>query len=473
VGDDGLDGGGPAELVADRAGDRHRRWWTWTAAAGCAVALAVAVVDLTGEDAQEAPPPTGTVTGVPGAAATGDPEAGILDGPPRGSLAGDQAFLDGVRALPWTVEPPVRAADGTILYYLSEPPVESRRVVYAGDVPGGRWALVVAEAADAPEAADLPPGVVPDDAPVAAWFTGPPGAAVAQMTSAVGPYPVGTDWPLALTDPRTGALVVVAAPGDEVEVSERPLIDADGRTSREWRQLDAEDGVAVTRIPPVPRAVDASTSYRVLRGGRLQARDTPWSLFAGEPGAELSVGYLRGPPGELGELAARYAAEGVLRELGLPGGQVTITAQWVGSVPAGGAGRAAVVTVTLPGGAVVVNAQWLARQPDGSLTGSFCGWDVLPAGAPAERRVQAASCEVIDQGTNAPMSTGLVVVGPPEVALVRTYDGDRSFLSEHDVVDGLLVAPMPLGTRTVEAVTDGGVTLGRVDLLGNVVDFGD
>jgi hypothetical protein len=32
---------------------------------------------------------------------------------------------------------------------------------------------------------------------------------------------------------------------------------------------------------------------------------------------------------------------------------------------------------------------------------------------------------------------------------------------------------MPLGTRSVEAVTDGGVTLGRVDLLGRAPDFGD
>jgi hypothetical protein len=66
-----------------------------------------------------------------------------------------------------------------------------------------------------------------------------------------------------------------------------------------------------------------------------------------------------------------------------------------------------------------------------------------------------------------------VVVAPPEVALVRTYDGDRVFLSEHSTRDGVLVVPMPLGTDTVEAVTAGGVTLGRVDLLGNAVDFGD
>jgi hypothetical protein len=64
-------------------------------------------------------------------------------------------------------------------------------------------------------------------------------------------------------------------------------------------------------------------------------------------------------------------------------------------------------------------------------------------------------------------------VGPPEVGLIRTYDADRVFLAEHAARDGVLVVPMPLGTRSVEAVTDGGVTLGRVDLLGRAPDFGD
>ncbi|WP_324273348.1 hypothetical protein [Blastococcus brunescens] len=71
------------------------------------------------------------------------------------------------------------------------------------------------------------------------------------------------------------------------------------------------------------------------------------------------------------------------------------------------------------------------------------------------------------------MSTDLVVVGPPEVALIRTYDGDRVFLAEHSAQDGVLTVPLPPGTRSVEAVTGGGVTLGRVDLLGHAVDFGD
>jgi hypothetical protein len=469
------DGRALARSVARRTQDRRRRQRNLLAAAGSVVLLGIAVPQLVGGGAQEAVPATGAVSADDGGPRAAAAPADVFGGPTRGSLAGDQAFLDGVRALPWSDESPVRAADGTILYYLPDPPVEARTVVFAGDVPGGRWALVVGWTTDAPpDAAGVPQDVVPRDALAAAWFTGPPGAGVEQMTLASGPNSIATDWPVALTDPRTGALVVVAAPGNEVEVSHRPLIDADGRTSRQWRQVETDDGVAVTRISPFPRAYDGSTSYRVLRGGRLEARDVPWSLHAEDLGEELPVEYPRGRPSELGEQAARYAAENVLQELGLSGSDVTITAQWVGGVPADERGQAAVVTVTLPSGAVVVEAQWhMPPESDGSNMGSFCGRAVLPAGPPAERRVHAVACEAIDGTTGAPLSTNLVVVGPPEVALIRTYDDDRTFLAEHGAVDGVLVVPMPLGTESVEAVTSGGVTLGRVDVLGHAVDFGD
>lgn len=469
------DGPALARSVAARAEDRRRRQRSLLAAAGVVVLLAIAVPQLV-DRPQEAAPASGQATEIPRAAGAMPPPVEFFDGAPRGSLAGDEAFLDGLRALPWTAEPPVRAADGTILYYLPDPPVDARRVVFAGDVPGGRWALVVGWTTDMPpEAADLPPDVVTNNVLAATWYTGPPGADVEQMTSVIGPQAVAGDWPVGLSDPRSGTLVVVAAPGDDVEVSRRPLVGADGRTSRDWRPVPTDDGVAVTQTLPLPRAYDGSTSYRVLRDGQIQARDMPWSL----PAPELvdqppAIDYPRGRPDALGERVAWYAVAHALNELGLPPAQTTVTAQWVGSLPSGPAGRAAVVTVTLPSGALVVSAQWSSPAgPDGSMTGAFCGLEILPAGPPAERRVQAAACDVVDSTTGAPMSTDLVVVGPPEVALIRAYDGDRVFLAEHSAQDGVLTVPLPLGTESVEAVTAGGVTLGRVDLLGRAVDFGD
>jgi hypothetical protein len=470
------DGPGLAHVVAQETADRRRTRRTLLIAVGCVVLLGIALPRLVDGGSQEADPASGSAAGLASAASDAVPPGDIVFGlPTRGSLAGDHAFLDGVRALTWSEEPPVRAADGTILYHLPDPPVEARTVVFAGDVPGGRWALVVGWTTFLPpEAADMPEDVAPQDELAAAWFTGPPGAAVEQMTLASGPMSIATDWPIALTDPRNGVLVVVAAPGDVVEVSRRPEIGADGSTTREWRPVETDDGIAITSVSAFPRPYDGSTSYRVLRNGRTEARDMPWSIYSEELSEDLTIEYPRGRPSELGEQAARFAAQNVVSELGLSAPQVQITAQWVGPVPPGEVGQAAVVTVTLPSGAVVVEVQWLMpEQNDGSTMGAFCGAAILPAGPPAERRVEAVACEVVDHTTGAPMSTSLVVVGPPEVALIRTYDGDRTFLSEHPAHDGVLVVPLPLGTDTVEAVTAGGVTLGRVDLLGHAVDFGD
>ena len=162
------------------------------------------------------------------------------------------------------------------------------------------------------------------------------------MTLANEPSSIATDWPAALTDPRNGVLVVVTARGDSVEVSQRPMIDAEGQTSREWRPVDTDDGIAVTRVSPFPRPYDGSTSYRVLRDGRLEARDMPWSIFYEElVDQPLPIGYPRGRPNELGDQAARFAAQNVLGELGLSTAQVSVRAPWVGRLPNGGDGQKA------------------------------------------------------------------------------------------------------------------------------------
>jgi hypothetical protein len=341
-------------------------------------------------------------------------------------------------------------------------------------VSGDRWALVVGGISSVPDPAGEPRGNRGPEQVVVAWFAGPPDAAPGQMNLRSGPSIISPAWPLAITDPRTGALVVVAAPGDVVEVSERPEVDADGSTTREWTEVETVDGIAITRVSPFVRPYDASTSYRVLRNGRIEARDMPWSFRSEQPAPSAPIAYPRGRPSEVGQQVAAYAAEHVLAELGLSPAQVEITAQWVGSVPAGGAGQAAVVTVTLPSGAVVVETPvLLPEQVGGATMGGFCGEEILPAGPPAARRVQAMACEVADDTTAAPMRTSLVVVGPPEVALYRTYDDDRGFLGEHAATDGVLVVPLPRGTDTVEAVTAAGVILGRVELLGHTADFGD
>jgi hypothetical protein len=396
----------------------------------------------------------------------GAPDGNLYDGPPRGSLADDGAFVDGVRALPWSV-----TGDPTG----PEVPVADRQVVFAGDVPGGRWALVVAARGSVVDPADLPGDVsTGPDLLDAVWFIGPPDAGADQLSPAAYPGPLKAAWPTALLDQATGVLVVVVSREDGIEVSDRPEVAADGSTSREFREVETTDGVAVVRLGTTGSTAGTSAVYRVVREATATSI-TPWTttvLDAPKPAPD--IGYPRGEPEEAGRSAAAYAAERVISELGLPPDELEVTAQWVGDVPARGPGQAAVVTVTLPNGAVVVDGQWLLpAQVDGSVQGADCGRAGLPAGAPAARRVYALVCEVVDDTSGAPMQTSLVVVAPPDVVLVRTYDADGSFLSEHPAQDGVVVSRLPIGTATVEAVTRGGISLGRAGLLGGTARFGE
>ena len=50
--------------------------------------------------------------------------------------------------------------------------------------------------------------------------------------------------PVSVTDPATGALVVVAAPGDGIRVSARPTVDVDGSVYRSFWDVPTSRGVA-------------------------------------------------------------------------------------------------------------------------------------------------------------------------------------------------------------------------------------
>jgi hypothetical protein len=124
---------------------------------------------------------------------------------------------------------------------------------------------------------------------------------------------------------------------------------------------------------------------------------------------------------------------------------------------------------------VLVDGEWMLPVDSSSghfVQGGDCGLGVLPGGRPVEDRVQALVCEVLDPaGGGATVRGYLVVLTPPDVASVRLYDDDGDFIEEHEIADGVLVVPAPGETATVEAVTEGGVSLGRTELLGRGVLF--
>ena len=443
---------------------------------GICVAVAVAAGSCLDGDAS-VPDPVPSADAAPGPRGNPIASSGLLDRPTRGSLASDSAFVDAVRALPWGGGQQEMRPDGSVPGGPPEPPPDQRTVVFAGDVPGGRWSVVVGPIDFGAGPGQLP-GIAGDPDLAAAVFTGPPDAAPEQMTIAGGVNLVPANWAPALLDPTTGTLLVVATPGDQVEVSERPEIAADGSGSREYRQVETTDGIAVVRLPTRGQYNWAST-FRVVRQGRPQSVQLPWAVSEPDSAVpDISIGFPRGEPSPTGRAAAAWTAEQILAEVGLPSTEVQVAAQWVGTMPDSGPWEVAVVTVTLPSGALVVAAQ--LRGPDhtgdpsmGSSMGGICGRAVLPAGPPASRRVYALPSDVVDVERGEPLGSNLVVVAPRNVSLVRTYDSNRTFLSEHPAVDGVVVVPLSPDTDTVEALTPGGITLGRVELIGYVENFGD
>ena len=440
-----------ASMSREAAGRRTRRWLTGTAAGALAATVVTAAV--LPHDRSSAPSADVAVD-VPARPIR------IHDLPPRGSLAGDTAFLDGVRALPWENE--TFGEDGAPGYAMPS----FRRVVYAGDVPGGRWALVVGSSSSSGSR------IGPDGSGdlLQAWFTGPPGAAPDQMT--LSSYPVGVppELPVALLDPRTGALVVVAAPGDAVEVSEHSVIAADGSRSRPYEPADTTDGIATTGIDPGDLGLPYAMSYRVLRGDTVVASSSPeWVMTSDEPELPVfDISYPRGIPDADAASAAQSAALGVLGPLGLPLHGTDVVAQWAGPLPGPVQGTLAVVTVTVPSGAVVVTVQWQTVTANGDMTAAGdCGVEIRPAVVPTEERVLAVGCDIYSATTGAVVSELLMVLTPPSVTALRAYDARGRFLADLPVPeDGVLVGAKPPGTAEVEAEIAGGVLLGRTDLLG-------
>ncbi len=205
--------------TADAALALARRRLRTRAAAAAGVLVAALVVatapGLVPDVAVPEPPARGT-----------PPAASPADLSPRGSLAGDEAFLAGVAALDWSTAP---GDDG--------PPPADRQVVFAGDLPGGRrWALVVAS-----DRGQL----------LHTWFGGPAGAAPGELTLLAAPERTGRATTFALLD-TTGAaplLVVVTRPGDGARYSPGTVRLADGTLGRAWTELAETAGVLAAAVP--------------------------------------------------------------------------------------------------------------------------------------------------------------------------------------------------------------------------------
>jgi DNA-directed RNA polymerase specialized sigma24 family protein len=435
---------------------RRRRWPLAMAAAAAAIVLAVPALT-----AQEAPPEateTPARTRLPSA-----PEVDLTELPPRGSMADDREFLAGMLQRPWespaVVEYPMDITTAE----------ESRRVIYAGDVPSGRWALVVGRPEPVGPVEEGIGGPFMTDGLIMAWFTGPPGAAPEDMEMSTLPYEIFPGMTPALLDPGSGTLVVVGAPGDAVEVSERVEVNADGSDTRTWTPAEVDDGIAVARVRPVDVPWTWALNYRVFRDGDVLSASSPDSIYPSSPDLDLpdlGVEYPEGTPDAAGRRAANWAAFIGLSSLGAPTDETEVTARVVEAVP-DGEGTVAMVTVTLPSGAFLVSAQWAWDVTEEFPGGADCGLEVRPAQPPPDGRLLVAGCDMYDPLDGRALGRVLVAAVPSGAATLRLYRGDGSFAGEREVTGSAMVVPMPQGTQSVEAVTAGGVLRGRSDLLGH------
>lgn len=380
-------------VLARRRGARLQR--AGLAGAVLAVVLVVAGVPLAlgGTDARQSDP-----------AAPPAPAADVYGTPTRGSLAGDRGFVEEVLRLPWS--DPGFESDPA-------PPEAARRVAFAGDVAGGRWALVVGPAQVGSAASDgtvTEPGT--DTVVPAAWFVGPAGSAPEQLTRYRQSPGLDPDLPTALLDSSTGALVVLAAPGDEIEVSRRPEVDAAGVVARTYDPVPAPDGAAVLALEPGELLYDPAVRYRVVRQGVVVAETGP--LGHPNPAAlqdpDLAISAAHGSWATDTDVV-RALAESSIGQTGLRSEQLDLTVQWAGEVPGpdGLPATAALLTATFPSGAVLLQGAVSWTTPDGGSLTVDCARELQPAGRPADDRSYAVVCSPGEEGDEPPRT--LIAVG--------------------------------------------------------------
>ncbi|MGY1842741.1 hypothetical protein [Modestobacter sp. SYSU DS0875] len=440
---------GLADTVVARHRTQRRQALTLTAVAAAVAAVVVATPLVF--DGQPAAPVSAAG---PAAATAGAPAAArvdVLSGPTRGALAQDTAFVDGVRRLTWTEADDPNAPTAQV-----DPPLDSRHVVWVDDVAGARWALV---AGQDPEH---------DDGRLAtAWFTGPAGADAAELQPASLLSGIDASTPVALSDAGTGALVVVAAPGDDISLSRRPEVAADGAVDRSFEPVDVSDGVAALVLPPAAGTYDEALRYRVTRDGTAVTTAMPAaSRSVGVSAADdVPLTWLRSEPGDRDPVLTG-GIDHVLEITGLPPEDLEFTVIWAGEVPASTAETAEVhlLGATLPSGAVHLEALLAAESDDGVVASTWCASDLREAGAPLAEQLFVLHCSApFLQGTE-PVES-LVLVGPPVADSARVLDDSGALVTEVPLVDGVAVVPPPADLGSVE-FRSRGRSLGSAGALG-------
>jgi hypothetical protein len=344
----------------------------------------------------------------------------LVDVPTRGSLAGDETWLAGVRVLSWRTDEELPSDAEWV-----DPPVEDRHVAWAGEIAGGRAALVLAP-------------TEPEGLLVQAWFRGPGEASPDEMELVSAPRQSSRLQPLSLiTSPEPSSdqetLVVVGLAGDEAEAMTGRTVTESAEVVERWEPVPMERGAGTLVLDrPVPAWVSA-VELRVLREGQpepihpdLVMREDQFTSRL----APVDVADPRGLRARVDDNELRYAAHVLMSRYGVPARDLRPTLLAAGPVGGGSASTEFLLGATFPSGATGA-IQYSYRDLDSTSTTSSMTITLAPAGMPLLEQVFAMAT-----------SNSVTVSGPGSGVVAEIYLQDGRLLTTVPLVDGAGVGPL-------------------------------
>jgi hypothetical protein len=425
----------PADLAGTIRARHHRQRRTELrlAAAGLAVMLLFIGVPVI----TSALSGSGSETANPSSTTAGETEKVLLDEPTRGSLATDDAWLAGVAARDLV---PSGSAGAPATGAVPEESVELRTTAFAGDVPGGRVALVVA--------------MLRDGDMVQAWFTGPTGAGPTEMAlTEFGSAP--SREPLALLDvpdPATGrgVLVVVAFPGDEVEVKIGQEVTASGEIRERWQPVPTENGAGALGLDVPISWAQQNAQLRIAPEGEDWQHTSPrlsQRAIEAEETASPDLADPRGLRGLVDEGQLRTSVEHLVARFGSSPAELGLTILAAGPV-GGTTANTLLLGATFPSGATtgllaVYPSENGVSQPP-TVFQSMTSTVTAPAGTALLDRVFAVELAEV-----------LTVSGPMTGTQAEVYDDAGTLLATVPLVQGAGAGFLPPQVPTLVRILDG------------------
>jgi hypothetical protein len=268
--------------------------------------------------------------------------------------------------------------------------------------------------------------------------------------------------------------VVVAAPGDGVEVSDRLRVGPRGTVSREYEAVPTSaDGTAVVAVRTTSGG--AAASVRVIRDGRAVFRSGAGPAPVRRPAGAPELRALR-PSGwvpDAGLVSAALAAVGA--PLGAEPADLDPDLLWSAELPrSGGFGSVVVLVARSPGGGLVVPTV-LGIGPPGAVQAGVCGTSTPPGGTDVASLAVARTCDLTTIG----LGTGddpvwLVVTMPPAAVTADVLDRDGRVLGTLELEAGGTVTRLPEGGVAVSAQDRSGSPVATVPIAPTAVEpFGD